>query len=66
MRQKKKLAFETLPEFELNKDILALRSSGVKPPVLTDVRKAVNTIFVFETQITQTGICSACVSALQH
>ena len=32
MRQKKKLVFETLQEIELNKDILALRSSEVKVP----------------------------------
>jgi hypothetical protein len=32
MRQKKKLVFKILREIELNKDILALRSSGVKAP----------------------------------
>jgi hypothetical protein len=42
-------------EFELNKDILAFLSSGSEAPLLSDVRKAVNPIFVFGAQIAQRG-----------
>jgi hypothetical protein len=64
-RQKKRLVFETLARLKLDKDILALLSSGSEALLLTDVRKGVNTILFLEAQIAQTGICSACVSALE-